>query len=371
MEYKKLRVIVCGTTFGQFYCEAFALLKNQFEFVGILSNGSERSRKCAEQYNVRLFHSVEELDDKIDLACVVVRSAVMGGKGSDIAVDLLNRGIHVIQEQPVHYREIELCIKVAMKNNVRYCIADLYKNLPAISRFIKACKAIFEKDNPIYIDAGGASQVLFPLIEILSESLENIKPFCVKNVDRTSGPFHILTANIRDIPAIFQIHNEVNPNEPDNFMHYLHRITIGTNSGRICLEDTQGPVCWYNKLHFPLNVDVKKCFDGEWPNDLRRLNRIEFIQCKENMFGEIFKTDWLQAISEELVLFKKMILEPSGKVNVYYTKLISNAKIWHEFTKYLGFPEEIELGENTYIDINEIKERIEKSNMFIERRKDG
>lgn len=39
-----------------------------------------------------------------DMACVVIRSTAVGGKGTEIAGALLEKGIHVIQEHPVHYK---------------------------------------------------------------------------------------------------------------------------------------------------------------------------------------------------------------------------------------------------------------------------
>jgi len=371
MENRKLKVVVCGTTFGQFYCEALLRLKEQFEFVGILAKGSERSRKCAEKYNVKLYGSVEELNETIDIACVVVRAAVMGGSGSNIANKLLNKGIHVIQEQPVHYKEIETCVKVAKKNNVKYFVADLYKNLSSVKAFIKASKIILEKTKPIYIDAGVASQVSFPLIEILAETLNSIKPFQIKNVDRESGPFHILTATIRDVPIIFQVHNEVNPHEPDNYMHYLHRITIGTNSGRICLEDIQGPVRWHNKMHFPLDADLGSCFSGEWPEALKILCSLDLGNFKQNTLGEVFKTEWVEAIANDLFFVKEMLSEEPGKLNMYYARLISNARIWHEFTEHLGFPKLIAPEESVNIDIVGIKATINNKSLNNEEEDNG
>ena len=49
---RKLKSLVCGSKFGQFYIDAISKMKECVEFIGIFSNGSERSRLCAEKYNV-------------------------------------------------------------------------------------------------------------------------------------------------------------------------------------------------------------------------------------------------------------------------------------------------------------------------------
>ena len=56
---KKLRVIVCGSTFGQYYIRALQTVPDEFEVVGLLANGSNRSKLCADFYHVPL----EELLD--------------------------------------------------------------------------------------------------------------------------------------------------------------------------------------------------------------------------------------------------------------------------------------------------------------------
>ena len=67
-----------------------------------------------------------------------------------------------------------------------------------------------------------------------------------------------------------QIQNEVAPDDPDNFMHYLHRITIITEQGRLCLEDTTGGVMWYGKMFVPVHdanttIHADSSFPGTGP----------------------------------------------------------------------------------------------------------
>lgn len=106
-----IRVIVCGTTFGRIYIHGIQKYgQERFKLVGILASGSERSRKYSEQYGIKLFSSIDEINPlEVDLACVVIRSGIVGGSGADIALSLLNKGINVLQEQPVSYVEAANC----------------------------------------------------------------------------------------------------------------------------------------------------------------------------------------------------------------------------------------------------------------------
>ena len=115
---KKIRVIVNGVGFGQFYLRALEELKEEYELVGILSRGSEWSKKCAYKYEVPLYTDVDEITkDMVDLVCVVVKSTVVGGAGSSIVEKILEKGINVIQEHPVHQEDYIKFIKMAQKNN--------------------------------------------------------------------------------------------------------------------------------------------------------------------------------------------------------------------------------------------------------------
>jgi len=53
-----------------------------------------------------LYTDLNDLPRDIDAACVVVKSSVLGGKGTDLAIGLMNKGIHVLLEQPVHHNDL-------------------------------------------------------------------------------------------------------------------------------------------------------------------------------------------------------------------------------------------------------------------------
>lgn len=209
------------------------------------------------------------------------------------------------------------------------------------------------------MDIGLAAQVSYPLMDILSRALLSLKPFKIKEVIRNDGPFHVVTAQIGNVPVIFQVHNEVNPDDPDNFMHYLHRITIGTNSGRVCLEDTQGPVYWYNKMHFPSNTDLFRLDSEKWPSELKKVCGIEIGKFRERSYGSVFKNEWVEAISENLQDARNLMDTDNMVRDRYYTQIISNARIWHQFTSKLGYATLKSSVDNMNIDIEKIKKKVE------------
>jgi len=97
-------IIVYGSRFGQFYLEALKRMKG-IKIVGLLAKGSDRSYECARYYNIPLYTSLDEVEERVDVACVAVKTGALGGEGANIAKQLLRKGINVLLEQPVHYKE--------------------------------------------------------------------------------------------------------------------------------------------------------------------------------------------------------------------------------------------------------------------------
>jgi thiazolinyl imide reductase len=240
------RVVVCGTTFGQSYLAAVAALP-EFELAGILGSGSERSAKTAARFGVPLWTDIDQAAE-VDLACVVVRSSVMGGSGSELARDLLARKIHVVQEQPIHHDDLTESLRVAHQHGARFRMGDLYAQLPAVRSWARAARRVGQK--PVYLEASCAVQVSFPLLHVLGEALGTIRPWRVAKV-ATSGPFTVVTGEIGGVPVVLRVQNEITPEDPDNHMHLLIRATIGFDGGSLALHDAHGPVSWTPRLHIP------------------------------------------------------------------------------------------------------------------------
>ena len=92
-------IIVYGSRFGQFYLEALKRMEG-IKIVGLLAKGSDRSYECARYYNIPLYTSLDEVEERVDVACVAVKTGALGGEGANIAKQLLRKGINVLLEQP-------------------------------------------------------------------------------------------------------------------------------------------------------------------------------------------------------------------------------------------------------------------------------
>ncbi|MDK8183096.1 bifunctional Gfo/Idh/MocA family oxidoreductase/class I SAM-dependent methyltransferase [Paenibacillus sp. UMB4589-SE434] len=339
-EPKPLRTIVCGSRFGQFYLEAVSALPEQFELVGLFAKGSERSRKCAERYGVPLYTELDQLPEHVDLACVVLRSGVMGGSGTEIALELLARGIHVIQEQPVHHKDMAACLRTARQHGVHFQTGDLYVHLPAIQRFIRSARVLLEQQQALYLDVACATQVSFPLMHILLEALPTIRPWQISHVIREQGPFQVLIGSLGNIPITLRAHNEVDPHDPDNYLHLLHRMAIGVEGGSLSLVDTHGPVVWHPRLHVPDLPHIAGELENTTSAHLLGFSTEILGGAISVSYRDILLKQWPRAIGQDLLAMRDVILGNVSKADIdtLAQQELLCARQWQELTTALGYP---------------------------------
>ena len=351
---KVIKTIVCGVGFGQFYLEAIKLLQGKVELVGILSNGSERSKECAKYYGVNLYTDINDIPGDIDLACIVVKSEIMGGQGVDLAIEFLKKNINVILEHPVCYKNIAKCIKTAREHNVFFKVGDLYTNLPSVKKYIECTKELFKIQKSQYIDIQCSTRVLYPMVHILSKILPSISPIKVVNCTKELGIYQIVSGTIGKIPFILKANNEININEPDSYIREFHRISIDVQSGRLTLNDTHGSVIWQPILKLPtLDIEPKDRFT-KYPVELQN-NSNQIIGNEESFsYDVILSKLWPEAIAEDILEIIDMILTKShtnyNLCNMQRTILY--AKQWQQFTQELGYPEIINQTEVRCVDPN-------------------
>ncbi len=258
------RIVVCGTTFGRVHLAALARPDAPAELAGILARGSSRSAALALAAGVPLYHRVDDLPRDVDAACVAVRAGVVGGDGTDLALSLLRRGIHVLAEHPVHRDELARCLRQARESGVDYRLNDHYPHVDAVRRFVSAAHTLYRYGPPRWVDAATGIQVAFALIDILGRALPSVRPWGFAEPSRwpptlarlgraaaDGPPLRSVDGVFGGVPLTLRVHNEVDPRDPDNHAHLVHRITIGTDAGNLTLLNTHGPVVWSPRMHVP------------------------------------------------------------------------------------------------------------------------
>lgn len=342
MHQKKIiKTVVCGVGFGQFYLEALKLIEDEARLIGILSNGSEKSKKCAEYYGVDLYTDIKEVPKDIDLACVVVKSEITGGQGVNVAIEFLKRNINVILEHPVCYKNIAKCMKTAREHDVCFRVSDLYVNLPSVKKYISCTKELFKIQKPEYIEIQCSTRVLFPMVHILSRLLPSISPMKIVNCTKGLGIYQILSGTVGKIPFTLKANNELNINEPDSYIREFHSFNIDVPSGRLTLTDTHGPILWQPVLNLPtLDIEPKDRFTI-FPKELLLESTKIIGDIEAPAYDEILSKIWPEAIAQDIQDMRKMIIGESSRKNdlCNMQQLILCAKQWQQLTDQLGYPE--------------------------------
>ncbi len=249
------RVVVCGTKFGQIYLSA--LEEGPFELTGILARGGARSAAYARAYGVPLLTDPDQVPDLADLACVVVRAGVVGGEGSELAEALLTRGVHVLQEHPLHPDELARCLRAARAASAVHHVNTLYVHLEPVRRFIEAARRLRGLQQPLYVDAACSVHVAYALFDILGRALGGLRPwaFGAPAQGAPGAPFSCLAGTIAGVPLTLRVQNQIAPNDPDAHLHLLHRITLGTEGGNLTLVNTHGPLVWSPRMYVGRDAD--------------------------------------------------------------------------------------------------------------------
>jgi thiazolinyl imide reductase len=253
------------------YLAGLAAPGSSFELAGVLARGSERSHACARRYGVPLYRDPDELPDGIDVACVVVPSSIAGGRGAELALRLMDRGMHVLQEHPVHAGELAACLRRAQAAGVHYAVNTHHVHVAPVKEFVAVARSLLRDQPPLFVDATTSFQVLYTLLDILGAVLGRLRPWGfaawrgpgedVRALTPLDFPYRSIEGVLGGVPATIRVQHQVDQREPDNYAHVWHRVTIGTEGGNLTLVNSAGPVIWCPRPHMPRSAAGESGFD--------------------------------------------------------------------------------------------------------------
>lgn len=331
---RRLRVLVCGTTFGRVYLRGLALLPDAFELVGILGRGSAHSAQVAQAHGVPLYTDVAQLPPGgVDVACVVVRSAVVGGEGAALALALLEKGIHVLQEHPVHHDELAACLQTARRLGCMYRLNSFYPDVEPVARFIHLARQVLAVREAAYVDAACSVHVLYPLVDILGQVLGGLRPWSFAPEQRGGGPFTSLEGVLGGVPLSLRVQNQMDARDPDNHTLVLHRIVLGTSGGTLTLTDTHGLVLWSPRLHVERRDGVLDMFAADGIMAAPSTSIVG--PCEAASFHGVFTDLWPHSIARSLKRFHAAVVGGSDDPRLSQFHLTA-CRIWQELGNRLG-----------------------------------
>jgi thiazolinyl imide reductase len=334
-----LRFVVCGTTFGRVHVAALRPDPPWGRLVGVLARGSDRSLAVAREAGVPLYHDVESLPSEVDAAVVAVRGAVAGGRGTDLAIALLERGIHVLQEHPLHHDELASCLRAARRNNVMYRVNNHYLHLTPIRRLVAAAALLARTGPPRYVEASTGIQVSYALVDILSRVLPSLRPWRfapptgTPPAPRAGGvPLRGIDGLLGGVPVGVRVHNQLDPADPDNHAHLLHRISVITDAGTLTLADTHGPVLWSPRMHVVGGGDLA---DEHY---LTQPSTVTLPGTEPADYATVLRSSWPAAMAAAMADFASAVAAGEDPLRLGQAQL-TVCRVWQDLTAGLGQPE--------------------------------
>ncbi|MBB6347805.1 Gfo/Idh/MocA family oxidoreductase [Nonomuraea muscovyensis] len=371
---ERTRVVVCGALFGQVYLRAFALPGLPLELAGILARGSDRSRAVAAHHGVPLFTDIDQIPGDVRMAAVVVRGGLLGGPGVELAKALMARGIHVLQEHPLHHDELADCLREARRNKVTYHLNPFYTNTAPVRRFVGTVAELLRRQRPRYVDAACGFQVAYSLLDILGQALGGVRPWALGDLaapptglgaaTSLDVPFRSLDGVIGGVPVTLRIQNQMDPADPDNYAHLMHRVVIGTEAGNLELVGTHGPVVWSPRPDFPRAVRdpaARPHFDYSDTDAEALRSHLDVPSAgvlgpaQAPSYRQIFEEVWPAGVAHALMRLRRDALagDPAARRGQYHLTL---CKLWQEITTRLGPPELLSAPPPRLLDGAEIAE---------------
>ncbi|MDT0269018.1 Gfo/Idh/MocA family oxidoreductase [Streptomyces sp. DSM 44915] len=354
---RPLRTVVAGTNFGRFYVDAVRAHPG-FELAGIVSRGGAQSRALADRLAVPCYASVDELPDTVDAACVVVPAAVMGGSGTELGQELLRRGVHVLQEHPLHPDELAASLRLARSVGRQFRVNTHYPHVASVRRFLAAAAALRARQPVLFVDAAAPVHVLAPLVDILGRALAGLRPWRlgdpaavpdgVRAAADGAAPLRLLPGTVAGVPLTLRVQNQLHPGDRDNHALFWHRVSVGTEGGVLTLADTHGPVLWHPRLHSPRDAGHRLVFEPGPGAEGLLLPASETLDGDgpPPSFAEVFADWWPAAVGVALTEFADAIGTGADPLRAAGHDLAVFA-FWRDLMARLGPPELIRPGPPT------------------------
>ncbi|PKG39106.1 Gfo/Idh/MocA family oxidoreductase [Psychromonas sp. Urea-02u-13] len=339
---KPKKVVIVGAKFGEIYLNAFIESHLDLELAGIVSTGSKRSLQLAEAFAVPLFRDITELPQDIDIACVVIRSSIIGGTGNLLVEALLQRKIHVIQEHPISVNALNRHKSLAQKNAVFYWVNGFYAATTVGRTLISNTQSLRNQsmENATYGNLTTSRQLLYSSLDLLLQSLGT-------NVDLTptllarQRHFDIINLNSEQGDFLLQLQNYLDPQDPDMHNLAMHRIMLGWNNGYFSLADSYGPLTWTPVLYASHHQSNDHCLyqlaslsEGEYLNQTTTQTLSSNSSRVQDTFedlgpeGVLYTLKQLSRAIDGKSIDKAMTIEYQLKV----------AQLWEEISHLVGRP---------------------------------
>lgn len=144
LAHEKIKVCVIGVGhMGEFHVQKYKG-HSDVELVGVVDVNQERAMEIGQKYNVKVFDNYADLLPLVDAASLAVTTE----KHFDVAIDILNSGVHLLIEKPITYdlKSADAILTAAGKNNLILHVGLVERFNPAVVRLTS------HLNHPVFIE---------------------------------------------------------------------------------------------------------------------------------------------------------------------------------------------------------------------------
>lgn len=234
-----MRVVVCGTRYGSAYVNALWGHDAGLRLVGIVARGSDRSRDLAARCGVPLYRSEREVPrGGVDLACV----AVPGAAGTQLAMDFLERGAHVLAEHPVEPADLSAALAEARTRGLVYHLNAHFADLETVWPFLAVCARATER--PLFLTVATNPRALYSSLDLVGRALGGLSPFAVRGALTGDGPLATVHGSAAGVSFSIQCQSRLTERDDGRGTWVSHRVALTWVTGTLHLLEAAGPVLW-------------------------------------------------------------------------------------------------------------------------------
>jgi thiazolinyl reductase component of yersiniabactin synthetase len=242
-----VRVVVCGTRYGSAYVHALRGHDAGLRLVGIVARGSDRSRDLAARFGVPLYRTESEVPrGGVDLACV----AVPGPAGTELALDFLRRGAHVLAEHPIEPADLSAALAEARSRGLVYHLNAHFADLETVGPFFAVCARATAR--PRFLTVAANPRTLYSCLDLVGRALGGLAPFTVHGAltDQGNGqgigqgPLAAVHGSAAGVPFSLQCQTALTDRDDGRETWVSHRVALTWETGTLHLVEAAGPVLW-------------------------------------------------------------------------------------------------------------------------------
>jgi yersiniabactin synthetase, thiazolinyl reductase component len=234
-----VRVVVCGTRYGSAYVHALQGHDAGLRLVGIVARGSDRSHALAARFGVPLYRAESEVPrGGVDAACV----AVPGAAGTELALDFLRRGVHVLAEHPIEPADLSAALAEARSRGLVYHLNAHFADLETVGPFFAACARATER--PRFLTVATNPRALYSCLDLVGRALGGLAPFAVHGALKDQGPLAAVHGSAAGVPFSLQCQTALTERDDGRETWVSHRVALTWETGTLHLVEAAGPVLW-------------------------------------------------------------------------------------------------------------------------------